>query len=159
MMRIAVTKLGLKTSTRLLQLSRLGNSRHYTASIPTRSPLDPVPPPLASPGLSALDSVVFPSVFPFKVIAEHSPPLTVEILHKAQELLLAGAEKRETKGEEEGATEGAVVVPHKVTVKGRYMSLTLSPKLQHASQVCRVCVHVCDIYCYAHSYYSAAEVD
>jgi len=142
------SKLGVKTWPCLLQLRRNCISRRYLTSTPTHSPSSSAPSPLASPGLSALDSVVFPSVFPFKVIAEHSPPLTVEILQKAKELLLllpradAAADtetenKTEANARAEAETEAmpAATVPHTVTLKGRYMSLTLLPVLQHASQV------------------------
>jgi putative lipoic acid-binding regulatory protein len=124
MMRIAVSKLGVNTVPCLLKLPRNYISRQSTTYIFTRGISASVPPSCASPGSSALDSVVFPSVFPFKVIAEHSPALTQEILQKARALLLTGTE---------------TVVPHTVTLKGRFMSLTLLPVLQRVSQV-RACV-------------------
>jgi len=83
-----------------------------------------------------LDKVVFPQVFPFKIIALDSPALTTEILEKTRDLLLqthvtAAQTSAETKIEQASPSS----VPHTVTFKGKYMSVTLLPVLHRASEV------------------------
>jgi len=137
-MRLSMTKL-MRSRGLSLSLFRA----HSGSSGSSRSSLPEAP-------SSALDRVVFPVVFPFKVIALNSPAIAEEILTLAQHLLHhrrppsdCGPSAAETHSEariEAGAEAGAGAggVPHTITVKGKYMSLTLLPVLHHSSQVADV---------------------